>query len=289
MQSAYFCVIIHVTQLPLLMTSHASSSATINKIYLILLRRSKAFQWRKNRFEILQHIKNSGEGFYVPSPPPSCICVHVWGLSGSFEIWQGSGWFCMWLHFFIKASFIIDTKGLYCVTKGNISFSSLLFCFRSAAFLLWVLLLIAIFLSKLCGQPLSINRFLKSEILPQRSLFVGFSTLHVCQIHFNNWWMIRSVNVYTGRFHLKCVFASMIAFSHFSWNVVPWYSTVSNKIVSVSDISAVSFIVGWCVSLLVPWIWRNLWRLVYFCPTRKKCHLCRDVAFSNSWFEDGSA
>ena len=77
--------------------------------------------------------------------------------------------------------------------------------------------------------------------------------------------------------HLKCVFASMIAFSHFSWNVVPWYSTVSNKIVSVSDISAVSFIVGWCVSLLVPWIWRNLWCLVYFCPTRKKCHLCRDV------------
>ena len=141
------------------MTSHASSSATINKIYLILLRRSKAFQWRQNRFEILQHTKNSGEGFHLP-PPPSCtmvglwFCVYVRGLSGSFKIWQGSGWFCMWLHFFIKASFVIDTKGLYCVTKGNISFSSLLFCFRSAAFLLWVLLLIAIFLSKLCGQPL---------------------------------------------------------------------------------------------------------------------------------------
>ena len=66
----------------------------------------------------------------------------------------------------------------------------------------------------------------------------------------------------------------MIAFSHFSWNVVPWYSTVSNKIVSVSDISAVNFIVGWCVSLLVPWIWRNLWCLVYFCPTGKACRLC---------------
>ena len=189
------------------MTSHASSSATINKIYLILLRRSKVFQWGKNRFEILQHIKNSGEGFHIP--PPSCtmaglsFCVYVRGLSGSFKIWQGSGWFCMWLHFFIKASFIIDTKGLYCVTKGNISFSSLLFCFRSAAFLLWVLLLIAIFLSKLYGQPLSINRFLKSEILPQRSLFVGFSRLLVCQIHFNNWWVIRGENVYTGRFPFK--------------------------------------------------------------------------------------
>ena len=151
------------------------------------------------------------------------FCVYVRGLS-----WQGSGWFCMRLHFFIKASFIIDTKGLYCVTKGNISFSSLLFCFRSAAFLLWVLLLIAIFLSKLCGQPLSINRFLKSEILPQRSLFVGFSRLLVCQIHFNNWWVVRGENVYTGRFPFKMrLYVNDIAFSHFSLNVVPWYPTGS--------------------------------------------------------------
>ena len=199
------------------MTSLTFSSATIHKIYLILLRRSKAFQWRQDRFEILQHIKNSGEGQWQiqgrglggPAPPPYFstkkrpqgpknfflqtgpplsegdldpplrgsiypplvpwwrvwFCVYVRGLSGSLKLWQGSGWFCMRLYFFIKASFIIDTKGLYCVTKSNISFSSLLFCFRSAAFLLWVLLLIAIFLSKLCGQPLSINRFLKSEIL----------------------------------------------------------------------------------------------------------------------------
>ena len=40
---------------------------------------------------------------------------------------------------------------------------------------------------------------------------------------------------------LKCVFTSMIAFSHFSFNVVPWYTTVSKKIVLVSDISAVNF------------------------------------------------
>ena len=56
-------------------------------------------------------------------------------LGGSLKFCQGSGWFCMRFHFFIKASFIIDTKGLYCVTKGNISFSSLLFCFRRAGFL----------------------------------------------------------------------------------------------------------------------------------------------------------
>ena len=94
---------------------------------------------KANRFEILQHIKNSREGFHLPSS-----CTRVGGMifrvrprvKWFFKIWQGSGWFCMRLQFFIKASFIIDTKGLYCVTKGNISFSSLLFCFRSAAFLL---------------------------------------------------------------------------------------------------------------------------------------------------------
>ena len=43
-------------------------------------------------------------------------------------------------------------------------------------------------------------------------------------------------------FRLKCVFTSMIAFSYFSLNVVPLYTTGSKKVVSVSDISAVNFI-----------------------------------------------
>ena len=54
---------------PLLVTSQASSSATIHKIHLFLLRKSKDFHLRQNRFEILQHIKNSGEGFHPPPPP----------------------------------------------------------------------------------------------------------------------------------------------------------------------------------------------------------------------------
>ena len=63
----------------------------IKIIYLILLRTSKAFHWRQNRFEILQHMKNPGEGFHQP-PPPSCttvgvwICVYVRGLSCPFLI-----------------------------------------------------------------------------------------------------------------------------------------------------------------------------------------------------------
>ena len=46
----------------MLVMSQASSSDTTPKIYLILLRRSMAFK-------ILQHIKNSGEGFVPPLVP----------------------------------------------------------------------------------------------------------------------------------------------------------------------------------------------------------------------------
>ena len=88
MQSAYLCVISYVKHKkapflavftrPLLVTSQASSSATTYKIYLILLRRSKAFHLRQNPFEVLQHINNSKEGFnQPPSPPP---LYHGWGV-----------------------------------------------------------------------------------------------------------------------------------------------------------------------------------------------------------------
>ena len=41
------------------------------EIYLTSIRRSKVFDWRQNRFEILQHIKNSGKGFHPTPPPPT--------------------------------------------------------------------------------------------------------------------------------------------------------------------------------------------------------------------------
>ena len=90
MQSAYLCIILHVKhkKLPFIAVSNRfliigniqdgchcwwhhrlPAAPPPNKIYLILLRRSKAFHWRLNRFEILQHIKNTGEGFHQPSLP----------------------------------------------------------------------------------------------------------------------------------------------------------------------------------------------------------------------------
>ena len=98
LQSVSLCVIFHVKhkKLPFLavltwhfqflvkskmaakMTTIAGDAglncSTTHKIYLILLRRSKAFHQRQNRFKILQHIKNSGEGLH-PSTPP----VPRWG------------------------------------------------------------------------------------------------------------------------------------------------------------------------------------------------------------------
>ena len=38
---------------------------------------------------------------------------------------------CIRFQFFIQASFLEDTEGWYCVANGNISFSSLLFFFKS--------------------------------------------------------------------------------------------------------------------------------------------------------------
>ena len=88
-QSAYVCVILYVKHKkipfltvftrPLLVTSQASSSATTYKIYLILLRRSKAFHLRQNPFEILHTSKTLGRGSFNPPPPPSL--VPRWGMN----------------------------------------------------------------------------------------------------------------------------------------------------------------------------------------------------------------
>ena len=84
--------------------------------------------------------------------------------------------------------------------------------------------------------------------------------------------MIRGENVYTVRFPFQMrLYVKDSFFSFLSLNVVPWYTTVSKKNVSFSDLSAVNFI-GGHVSLLVPR--RNLRCLVYLCPIGKKCHLC---------------
>ena len=99
MQNSYLCVILYVRHKKIQIScgynlifnsfvksdmvakmaplSQASSSAATDKIYLILLRRSKAVHLRQNRFEILQHIKHSSEGSHQPPPPP--LNVLRWG------------------------------------------------------------------------------------------------------------------------------------------------------------------------------------------------------------------
>ena len=81
-------------------------------------------------------------------------------IDGSLKIFWSYSWFCIRFHFFIQASFIVDTEGWYCVTNGNISFSSLLFCFRSLDSLSWILFIVG-FLSKIVGtlRPSSVFCF----------------------------------------------------------------------------------------------------------------------------------
>ena len=84
----------------ILVTSQTSSSATTHKIYLILKRRFTLKDQRlstegKNRFEILQHIKNSRGVPSTAPPPPPCtmvglwLCVYVRGLKpeGNWVEW----------------------------------------------------------------------------------------------------------------------------------------------------------------------------------------------------------
>ena len=97
------------------------------------------------------------------------------------------------IHFFVKAFFIIDTKGLVlCQERQYFSFFLVVLfqerCFPSVNFTSNSIFFFQNWVASLC---MSINRFLKSEILPQRSLLLGFSRLLVCQFHFNNWQVIR--------------------------------------------------------------------------------------------------
>ena len=110
-------------------------------------------------------------------------------IGGSLKIYWSYSWFCIRFHFFIQASFIVDTEGWYCVTNGNISFSSLLFCFRSLESLLWILFLIVGFLSKIVGSLRPSNVFFKIWIIFLKGFFwkvffVGFSRLLLWQILF---------------------------------------------------------------------------------------------------------
>ena len=118
MQSAYVCSIFHVKHKKLSFLVVLTWFLILGKIqdgehclwrrrpqqrhhpkaiYLILLRRSKAFHLRENRFKILPHIKNSGKGFHPPSLVPrwgyefACTSelnwctAHLWELKTQYR------------------------------------------------------------------------------------------------------------------------------------------------------------------------------------------------------------
>ena len=94
-------------------------------------------------------------------------------IGGSLKIYWGYSCFCKRFHFFIQASFIVDAEGWYCVTNGNISFSSLLFYFRSLDSLLWILFLIVCFLSKIVGSLRPSSVIFKIWIIFLKGCFWG--------------------------------------------------------------------------------------------------------------------
>ena len=99
----------------------------------------------------------------------------------------------MGFHFFIKASFIVDTRGWYCVTKCiEYFFFFLIVLFQEGGlpfceFYFWK----QVFFQTCVGSPCLSGAFRNLKYSPQkllqRSLFVGFSrfVLQIWQIHFN--------------------------------------------------------------------------------------------------------
>ena len=163
-------------------------------------------------------------------------------VGGSLKIYWSYSWFCIRFHFFIQASFIVDTEGWYCVTNGNISFSSLLFCFRSSDSLLWILFLIVGFVSKTVGslRPSSVFFFFKFELFSWKFVSEEFfrrilkaSPLTNPVLTFGGWHVVKCVCKKVS-VCLKSVFASWL---DFSLNLVPLYATVSKNAVSVSNVS----------------------------------------------------
>ena len=129
-------------------------------------------------------------------------------------------------------SFIVDTEGWYCVTNGNISFSSLLFCFRSLDSLLGILFLIEGFLSKIVGS-LRLSRvfFLIWIIFSSKVVFEEFfrrilkaSPLTNPFLTFGGWPEVKYCVCKKVYVCVKCVFASRI---DFSLNLARLYTTVS--------------------------------------------------------------
>ena len=173
-------------------------------------------------------------------------------IGGSLKIYWSYSWFCVRFHFFIQTSFIVDTEGWYCVTTGNISFSS----FRSLGSLLWILFLILGFLSTIVGSLRSSSFFffliwiIFLKVVSEE-FFLTFGRWHGVKC------VCKKVSVC-----LTCVFASRI---DFSLNLVPLFTTVSKNAVSVSNVSAVNS------SLLDQW---RLWCLVYSCPIGKRYRVC---------------
>ena len=167
---------------------------------------------------------------------------------GSLKMFLSCGWFCIKCHFPMSIFFKLGNAGWYCVTKGRIFFCAVLFLFVKEVFLSENLTWERCFSTVVVGYPLLSRRVAKFLMFSSKVVFEEFvlrslkaSPLMKPLVTPGGWHEWKSVywKVSVG---LKYVRTSSIDSLR---NLSPLYTTVSKKIVSVSDISAVNFIVGW--------------------------------------------
>ena len=155
----------------------------------------------------------------------------------------------MRFHFVIQASFIVDTEGWYCVTNGNISFSSLRFCFRSIDSLSvnFISDRQVSFLSKFVGSLCPSSVFLTFECFSSKVVSEEFfrrilKASPLTNPFFNTWRVTPGEMCVQEGFRLfkMCL---CIKDRFFLESCASVSTTVSKNTVSVSDVSALNLIV----------------------------------------------
>ena len=177
------------------------------------------------------------------------------GLGGSLYIFLSKSWFAMRCHLLIRTFLRLGTEGRYSVTNGNILLRDLFYFLRATFFPRTLLL------RESLTRSLWLNSFIFSsnvlfEELVLRSLRA--SPLINPFLTPGEWQEENCVYIlyWKASVGLKCVRTSR---EDSLLNLSPLYIHVSRKVISVADISAVNFMVGWyrCGSIPVSTVLRK--------------------------------
>ena len=158
-------------------------------------------------------------------------------------IFLSKGWFAMRCHLLIRTFLRLGTEGRYSVTYGNILLRNLFYFFKADILSSYFTSERVVSAIRLSGYPLTRSLWLNSFIFSSNVLFEEL-VLRSPFLTPGEWQKEKCVNImyWKASVGLKCVRTSR---EDSLLNLSPLYIHVSRKVISVADISAVNFMVGW--------------------------------------------